>query len=186
LGEYDREVTLADVRALGAHCREFIYRGHASTDAAEIAAALSSAHALAGASAAHGSVGQVGAFVMLSSSHLREATSHEEFHFVNKTPPAAAESCTHHIASRTWRVATGTKVCQLCRFSLCCRRVERVPFRKRAHMRVDKDISQVKTHYKSLNKQQTRDNKRQEETTYRKPIECALETSSGGSGGDWT
>lgn len=109
MGEYDREVTLADVRALGAHCREFIYRGHASTDAAEIAAALSSAHALAGASAAHGSVGQVGAFVMLSSSHLREATSHEEFHFVNKTPPAAAESCTHgYCIPWTWRVATGT------------------------------------------------------------------------------
>ena len=50
----------------------------------------------------------------------------------------------------------------------------------RAHMRVDKDISQVKSSHFVMNSRQ--------ETTRAtwKPIECALEASSGGSGGDWT
>ncbi len=106
MGEYDRVAVLEDIRALGGHCRELIYRGAASTDAGEVAAALASAHALAGASMAHGSVRQVGAFVVLSSTHLREATTHGDFHFVNKTPPAAldlyAPFCMQDMAGCNW------------------------------------------------------------------------------------
>ena len=124
LGDYGREAVLTDLAMLGGWCREFVYHGAEETDAREIEAALATAHGRSGGRLAHPAK-QVGAFVVISSNHLREA-SHESlgdsgnsthaaltplsnmvpFSFVNKTPPAASELytpyCMQDMAGCNW------------------------------------------------------------------------------------
>ena len=102
-GEYGLDPLLEDIATLAGWCRSFVYKGSLVDDVDAITTAWSAAHAAAHttpspaahAVAPHSHRAAVGAFVVMSSGHIRPAGA-PEFVFVNKTPPSAPELYSPH------------------------------------------------------------------------------------------
>ena len=116
MGMYHIHAVVHDVHMLGGWCRLLAYHGDAQRDASQIQEALAAAHHLAGGRLHR--IRQVGRFVLVSSTHMREASREANisvplplsnavpFQFVNKTPPAAPELyqpyCIQDMAGCNW------------------------------------------------------------------------------------